>query len=154
MIRHRIKAGRCLLVAIVVLMLAASLLLASCIGASTTAQPERMPAAVVAIPNVAAPRANVQLVGANFEPHERVKIALVMVRGPEEFAIIETIIRSSYAVREGEKEPLVEVDGHGSFQLKMKIPKEEGVWPIRVYNEKGKMIASTLIVVAAPAEEK
>lgn len=134
------KVGRFALAGIIAVMIV--LLFASC----APPESERMPPAVSAIPNVGAPRADINIVGANFEPGEKVTVCYLLSRGSEEaFYPAENIVDRSPGG--------LEVDKLGSFQLKVKLPQELGVWPVRVYDQKGEMIASTVVMVEEVKEE-
>ena len=140
-----IKKSKMFRVILIGIALVGVLVSASCAPPTPTESP-RMPPAVLVIPNVveAEPGVAVDIVGANFEPGEKVRIAVMYSPGVE-------IVPGA----EG-KGLTLEVDELGSFWMKKeKItpdPVSPGVYPVRVYDEKGKMVASTLLVVVEPEE--
>ncbi|MBA7502808.1 hypothetical protein ES706_01405 [subsurface metagenome] len=130
-----------------VTLLAGVLIFTSCVPTTVTepvTEPERMPPAVLVIPNVieAEPKVKIDIVGANFEPGEEVRISIMFAPGCE-----------STPGAEGEGLAL-EVDELGSFCMKGQsiTPRNimPGVYPVRVYDKDGKVIASTLILVEEP----
>ncbi|MFC1917132.1 hypothetical protein ACFLXH_00565 [Chloroflexota bacterium] len=119
-------------------------------GAAAMAIPERMPPTIKAVPDMGTPRQRIDYYGANFKPGEELKVALLMSPGPLEFAT-ETIV-SSQGIVVGEMAPggVIIADGVGSFHIsRIWLPKEVGIWPVRVYDADGNVIASTLVVVKA-----
>ena len=134
------KLVRCVLAFIVVLV--GVLAFASCAPQAAPAAKSASMPSVLSVPNVAGPRGTVNIVGANFIPGEKVKVAVLMAP-PEGGSSYETVI--SYSAKEGQM--LMAVDAHGSFNIKSRAPKTEGVWPVRVYDEAGNMIASSTLLV-------
>ncbi len=121
-----------------ILLLTGVLILASCAPAAAPPapappKPERMPPSVSVIPNVAGPAAKITYAGANFEPGEKVKVAILVWPGSEYLP--------------SNKGELVEINELGSFMIESKLPSAPGVYPVRVYDEKGKMIASAAVLV-------
>lgn len=127
------------------------LISSSCAPATPVESPtptgvSRIPPAVLVIPNVieAESGVKVDIVGANFEPGEKVRIGVMFAPGCE-----------NTPGKEG-KGLALEVDELGSFYMKGEkitpVNISPGVYPVRVYDEKGEMIASTLIVVEEPEE--
>jgi hypothetical protein len=101
-------------------------------------EPERMPPAVLVVPNVGKPDTSISYCGANFKPGEKVRITVLLQRGLEHIPGKEGAGRA------------VEVNELGSFILKdadTKLPSTPGVYAVRVYDEKGEMLASTVVMV-------
>jgi len=99
------------------------------------AEPERMPPAVAVIPNVGTPRQTVSFCGANFEPGEEIIVTVEM------FPRIETNLSG------GAEGRTAKVDELGSFKINRKLPNNPGVYPVRVYDKEGKVIASAAVMV-------
>ena len=136
--RAKSKLVRCVLAFIVVLV--GVLAFASC-------APQAAPApSTLAVPNVAGPRGTVNIIGANFEPGEMVKVAVLMAP-PEGGSSYETVISYSKDLAAKKGQMLMATDANGSFNIKSRAPKTEGVWPVRVYDEAGNMIASSTLWV-------
>jgi len=114
----------------------------SCIQPTPAVEAPRMLPVVAVIPNVNTPKAKVDIVGANFEPGEKVSVYTLIRRGDPETTHIEQFMFIG-----GGASGLIEVDEFGSFQITTNIQKETGIYPVRVYDENGEMIASTLFVV-------
>ena len=99
---------------------------------------------VTAIPNKGTPRSYVVVYGANYEPDKELRVTNQLARGPAELATEQTM---SYQTDGG---LFLRTDGLGSFAINgARIPKEEGVWAIRVYDKEGKQLAATLFVCEA-----
>ncbi|MFC1981533.1 hypothetical protein ACFLVN_04755 [Chloroflexota bacterium] len=122
------------------------LVFASCAG---PAEERTVPPSVVVIPNEVAPKGEVEYIGGNFMPGEKVDVILVIDRS------------------KGKAPPLlggagpnshgITVDTTGSFYLggaKVVAPKTEGVYGVRVYDEKGNIAASSVLMVRKPPEVK
>jgi len=145
-----IKKSKMFRVILIGIALVGVLVSASCAPPTPTESPPtespRMPPAVLVIPNVVEAESGVKvdIVGANFEPGEKVRIVIMYSPGVE-------IVPGA----EG-KGLTLEVDELGSFWMKGEkitpAPVSPGVYPVRVYDEKGKMVASTLLVVVEPEE--
>jgi len=82
----------------------------------------------------------VNYVGANFEPGEKVIITILAAPG-EEYTL--------YRPTTPEEGLSLEVNELGSFKVNNKIPAQltPGAYPVRVYNEEGEMLASTVLMV-------
>lgn len=110
-------------------------------GAPAVVEPERMPPTVMMVPNMGGARFKADCYGANFEPSETITVCIPITR-VEGTVPIETFIGPG-----GVGGPF-EVDELGSFHFsKVRAPQVPGVYPVRVYDEEGEMIASTVIVV-------
>jgi len=110
-------------------------------GAAAVAEPERMPPAVMVVPDMGTSKFKAAYYGANFEPGEKITVRIPIAR-VEDSTPVETIIGPG-----GVGGPF-EVDELGSFILTgIGSPVDPGVYAVRVYDEEGKMIASTLLVV-------
>lgn len=140
----RLKRLRFVLLTSTILLAGVILVFVSCAPAAPVTAPpaeletalERMPPAILVIPNIGTPRQKVDYVGANFEPGEEVMVATLM------FPDVETNLSG------GAEGLTTKVDDLGSFQIKgKKLSLYPGVYPVRVYDKDGKMIASTLVVV-------
>lgn len=92
----------------------------------------RAPAALLARPNVVKPAGQVEFVGANFEPGEKINVAIMAFLGVKQLL--------------GEGKGL-KVNELGSFQIKDNAPFYPGVYPVRVYDESGEIIAATVLIV-------
>jgi hypothetical protein len=143
----KLKGVRVILLISTILLTGVVLAFASCAPATAPAklelEPERMLPVVSVIPNVGGPTASVSYVGANFKPGEKVKVAVGLRPGEE---------HSPGASGEG---LAVEVNELGCFMLtgtSVWLPPLPGVYPVRVYDEKGKMVACTVVLVVE--EEK
>jgi len=141
----KLKRVKAILLMSIILIAGAILVFVSCAPAvpapvtAPPAEPERMPAAVLAIPNVGKPGAKVDYVGANFEPGEEVMVMLLTSR---DIPDVETCISGT------EEGLTIKVDELGSFSISKTLPGAPGVYTMRVYDKEGKMIASTAMVVS------
>ena len=143
--RGKYKLVRCVLVCLI--MLVGVLTFASCAPQTAPSAGSReAPPSVLAVPNVAGPRGTVYIVGANFEPGEMVKVAVLMAP-PEGGSSYETVISYSKDLAAKKGQMLMATDANGSFNIKSRAPKTEGVWPVRVYDEDENMIASSTLLV-------
>ena len=138
------KVMKVLGIGLVILM--AVLVFASCAApAAAPAEQEKMPVVKVT-PQVAEPRGKIDYIGANFEPGQKVKVTFTALLSPEATPIENVVATDANKI---------EVDAVGSFLIAgARAPKPEGVWPIRVYNEAGEVIAATLVVVKKPAPKE
>jgi len=147
----KVKVGKFALTGILLLM--GMLIFTSCVPATPVTAPpvepeesERIPPAVLVIPNVvtAGIKNKVEIAGVNFEPGEKVRIGILFFPGTETTPGAEGAGLA------------IEVNELGSFSLKDNIPPKfvpAGVYPVRIYDEEGKMIASTLVIVEAAEEQ-
>jgi len=114
----------------------------SCIQPTPTVEAPRMLPVVAVIPNVTTPKAKVDIVGANFEPGEKVRVyTLISVGDPEKTDM------QRYMLGGDVGSGLIEVDESGLFQMTASIQLQTGIYPVWVYDENGEMIASTLLMV-------
>jgi len=133
---------------VIIALLLSTILLAGVVlvfASSTTtapAKPERVPPVVLVMPNVGTPRAKVNFVGANFKPDEEVIVTILM------FPDVETNLSGS------PKGLTTKVDELGSFQIKRKLPLYPGVYPVRVYDERGEILCTSLVMVVKAEEKK
>jgi len=121
--------------------------LVSCVPAAAPtppappAEPERMSPAVSVIPNPVEAGKEVTCCGANFKPGEKVRVAIMYFPG------VETALGSKAV----EPALALEVNELGSFETKGKVmatlPDLPAVYPLRVYDEKGEVIASTPVLI-------
>ena len=100
----------------------------------------REPVAVLALPNVGTPKANTTISGANCIPGEKVTVAYKVLIGDVVLDQIPTFDANHLVV-----------DELGSFKIKVKLPPSPGVFPVKVYDEQGTVIAVTLVVVEEPS---
>lgn len=143
----KLKRVKAILLMSIILIAGVILVFVSCapaVPAPVTApptEPERMPPAVLVIPNVGTSREKVNFVGANFEPGEEVMVAVLI------FPDVETSLSG------GSEGLTIKVDELGSFQIVKKLPHIPGVYPVRVYDKAGKVIASAVAMVVEKKEE-
>lgn len=127
------------IVALVGVLISASCAPPTAVESPVPTESPRIPPVVLVIPNVVAPGGKVAIVGANFEPGEKVRIGILIEPGIE------------FVPGAEGKGLTLEVNEVGSFQMsgEKMTPQNitSGVYPVRVYDEKGEMIASTLFVV-------
>ncbi len=154
--------------AIGLVIVVALLAFVSCQGAApTTVEPERtIPPSVTYLPVSGAPGALVTVVGANFIPGEVVEVRFLMQPDPKAlpvWVIIGGLKPGSPFLEAGYAaivigEPVgtkIRVNDTGSFQInEAKLPPNEGVWPVRVYDEKGEVIATSTFLSKKPPAAK
>ena len=135
-------------------MLLAVLVFTSCAApAAAPAGPKGLPV-IQAIPDTGAPSAKVDYFGANFEPGQKIRVSVLRLLVPNTSPIEQVFSSKNIVVGTAVEKGMLQVDQVGSFHIKtIKLPKEEGVWPVRVYNEAGEVIAATVVVVKKPAEK-
>jgi hypothetical protein len=130
-----------------ILLLTGVVIFASCVPTTTptTTEPERMLPAIAVVPNVitVGKATKVQFAGADFEPGEKVRMGVLFFLGVE--------------TTPGLAGLALEVNELGSFLLADDLNPTAGIippgaYPVRVYDEEGKVIASTLVIVVEAAE--
>ncbi len=139
----------------------------SCQGAAPAATAERTtPPSVTYVPVSGAPGALVTVVGANFIPGEVVEVRFLLQPDPKAVPIWVIIggpkcgspgAEAGYAcVAIGEPVGTkIRVNETGSFLInESKLPPNEGVWPVRVYDEKGEVIATSTFLSKKPPAAK
>ena len=137
-------------------MLLAVLVFTSCAApAAAPTEREGPPAVIKAVPDTGAPRAKTSYIGANFVPGEKVTVCVLMARGPVELAAECIVSGKNVVVGTPAEKGMVQVNEVGSFHIqKINLPKEEGIWPVTVYDENGNPLASTLVIVKKPEPKK
>lgn len=98
--------------------------------------------ALTVVPTVGEPEKEFTCYGADFTPEQKVRIVMMV------FPEIENVLG---AKAEGLG---LKTDKLGSFEVKSGFPGKEGVYPIRVYNEEGRLLATTLVVVKKKPPKK
>ena len=130
------KIGWLASMGIITLILTSVLAFASCAPAGPSA-------AVGVTPNQVAIGETASVVGADFNPGEKVTIAIEV--SPQ----VENLLYKppgDPAMGLG-----LEVDESGSFEVKTRVPRmlSPGTYPVKVYSEKGKLLASTEVTVVS-----
>ncbi len=141
------KVSIVLVLAVIIAILAAVFVLASCAAPVPAPAPEakKMPAVEV-VPNSVAPNGALEYIGSDFTPGEKVKVFLIKDIKPGKTEPFEN------AVAEGASG--VQVDATGNFYIKTAAaPEYEGVVGVRVYDQNGNFIASSVFLVKAPPKK-
>ena len=100
------------------------------------------PGAIVAIPSVIAPKGSLTWIGAYFKPGEELDVYIEVFPGTQH-------LLGQFRV---EGEPL-KADDKGSFEFSGKAPRVEGVFPVRVYNNKNELRAVSVLHVQKPEKK-
>ncbi len=121
-----------------------ALVFATCAApAPAPAVEKKIPPAVEVVPNSVAPNGAIEYIGSNFTPGEKVNVVLIKDINPGKTQ------PSENAVAEGAYG--LKVDATGSFYLKGAVaPEYAAVFGVRVYNQDGNVIASSVFLVKAP----
>ncbi len=126
-----------------IVLLLAVLGFASCAAPAAPVEKVRMPSVVEVVPGSVAPSGKVDFMGANFIPGEKVKVVFVANLSPGKVGTIENV------VAEGAQK--LEINAAGTFYVQgMVAPTGEGVYAVRVYDEKGEAVASSMFLVKKP----
>ncbi len=130
--------GICLAVLLTVLVFA------TCAApAPAPAEEKKVPPAVEVVPNSVAPKGAIEYIGSNFVPGGKVNVVFVMDINPGKTEPSENgVAEGAYGLQ---------VDPTGSFRIKTAAaPEPEGVYGVRVYDQDGNVIASSVFLVKKP----
>ncbi len=124
-----------------------TLVFATCAApAPAPAVEKKIPPAVEVVPNSVAPNGAIEYIGSNFTPGEKVNVVLIKNITPEKTQPSENVVaEGAYGLK---------VDTTGSFYIKGAAPEYESVFGVRVYDQDGNVVASSVFLVKKPPAAK